>query len=103
VSSCNETGVEDYILWHIDLFISNDREINNKTMAVTRQQILNRRQLNYNNRGTAGNGFFLFSHAKGLYNEDTSLGAQFSVESQSCMGVREEERQLEGSPHSERT
>jgi hypothetical protein len=63
--------------------MGNDRETNNKRAAVDRQQILNKLQLNYNNRETVANGVFYSAHAKGLYNEDTSLGAQLSVESQS--------------------
>jgi hypothetical protein len=39
--------------------------------------------LDYNNRGTVGNGVFYSIHAEGLYNKDTNLGAQLSVESQS--------------------
>jgi hypothetical protein len=58
-------------LWHEDPFLGNDRETNNKTTAVARQQILNKQQMNYN-RGTAGNGIFSSVHAKGLHNEDTS-------------------------------
>jgi hypothetical protein len=40
--------------------------LGNRTTAVARQQILNKQQLNYNNRGTAGNGVFYSVHAKGL-------------------------------------
>jgi hypothetical protein len=47
-----------YILWRIDPFLGNDRETNSKTTAVARQQILTKQQLNYNTRGTAGNGVF---------------------------------------------
>jgi hypothetical protein len=59
-------------LWRIDPFLGNNRETNNKTTAVARQQILKKQQLNYNDRGTVGNGVFYSVHAKRLYNEDTS-------------------------------
>jgi hypothetical protein len=48
----------DITLWRMDAFLFNDRETNNKTTDVARQQILNKQQLNYNNRGTVGNGVF---------------------------------------------
>jgi hypothetical protein len=38
------------ILWRIDLFLGNDHETNKRT-AVARQQILNKQQLHYHNRG----------------------------------------------------
>jgi hypothetical protein len=69
-------------MWHIDPFLGNNLETN-KTAVVAMQQILNKQQLNYSNRGTVGNGVFYLVHAKGLYNEDTSLGAQLLLESQS--------------------
>jgi hypothetical protein len=62
-------------LWLIDPFLSNDHETNNKKTAIVRQQILNKQQLNYNDKGTVGNGVFYLFLAKGLYNEDTSLNA----------------------------
>jgi hypothetical protein len=46
------------ILWRIDPFLGNDRGKNNNTTAVARLQILNKQQLNYNNRGTVGSGVF---------------------------------------------
>jgi hypothetical protein len=60
--------------------MGNDRETNNNTSAVARQHVLNKQQLNYNNRGTAGNGVFYSARAKVLYNEGTSLGAQLFVQ-----------------------
>jgi hypothetical protein len=51
------------------------------TRQTARQQLLldsrfNKEQLDYNNSETAGNVVFYSVHAKGLYNEDISLGAQ---------------------------
>jgi hypothetical protein len=60
------------ILWRTDLFLGNNHKTNKKTIAVDRQQILNKQQLN-NNRGTVENGVFYLIGAKGLYNKDTSL------------------------------
>jgi hypothetical protein len=71
-------------MWHIDPFLGNNHETNNKTTAVARQQILNKQQLNCSIRGTVGNSVFYSVHAKGLYNKDTSLGAQLLVGSQSA-------------------
>jgi hypothetical protein len=59
---------------------------NIKTTAVVREQILNKQQLNYNNRGTVGKCILYSVLAKGLYNEDRSLGAQLSIESQCVKG-----------------
>jgi hypothetical protein len=53
-------------LWHIDPFLGNDHETNNKTRAVAKQQIFNKQQLNYNNRGIVENGVFYLVRAKGL-------------------------------------
>jgi hypothetical protein len=39
------------ILWRIDPFLSNDRGTNNTTTTTAREQILNKQQLNYKNRG----------------------------------------------------
>jgi hypothetical protein len=61
-------------MWRIDPFIGNDRETDNKTTAIARQQIRNNQQLNYSNRGTPVNGVFYPVSAKGLYNVNTSLG-----------------------------
>jgi hypothetical protein len=41
-----------------DTFLGNNCEINKKTTATARQQILNKQQLNYNSRGTVGSGVF---------------------------------------------
>jgi hypothetical protein len=54
------------VLWHIDPFLGNDRETISRTTAIARQQILNKQQLNYTNRGTVGNSVFYLVHAKGL-------------------------------------
>jgi hypothetical protein len=48
--------------------MGNDRKTNNNTAAVARQQVLNKQQLNYNNRGSVTNGVFYSARAKGLYN-----------------------------------
>jgi hypothetical protein len=58
-------------MWRIDQFLGNNRETNKRT-SVARLQILNKQQLNYNNRETVGNGVSYAVHAKRLYNEDTS-------------------------------
>jgi hypothetical protein len=52
-------------LWHIDPFLGNDSETNNKTTPVAKQQILKKKQLSYNYRGTVGNGVFYSVPAKG--------------------------------------
>jgi hypothetical protein len=44
-----------YIMRHLDVFLGNDHESNN-TIAVARQQILNKQQLSYNTRGNVENG-----------------------------------------------
>jgi hypothetical protein len=44
------------------MFLGNDREINKKTTAAARQQILNKQQLNYNSKGTVGSGVFCGPH-----------------------------------------
>jgi hypothetical protein len=59
-------------LWRIDPFLGNDRETNNTTTAVARQQILNEQQLNYNHRETVGICVFYVVLAKGLNNKDSS-------------------------------
>jgi hypothetical protein len=46
------------MLWGTDPFLGNDYETNKKTTAATRQQILNKQQLNYNNGGTVENSVF---------------------------------------------
>jgi hypothetical protein len=46
------------ILWHTDLFLGNNHKTNKKTTAIARQEILNKQQLNYSNRGTVGNNVF---------------------------------------------
>jgi hypothetical protein len=53
-------------MWRIDPSLGNDRERNNNTTAVVRQQIFNKQQLNYNKRGTFGNGVFCSVRAKGF-------------------------------------
>jgi hypothetical protein len=53
-------------MWHIDLFLGNASDTNNKTAAVARQHNLNKQQLNYNNGGTVGNGVFYSVCSKGI-------------------------------------
>jgi hypothetical protein len=67
------------ILRCIDPVLGNDHDTN-KTTAIARQQILNKQQLNYSNRGTVGNGVFYSVRIKGLYNED-SIQARVSSKS----------------------
>jgi hypothetical protein len=55
------------ILWHIDLFLGNDCETYKKKTATARQHILNKQWLNYNNKGTVGNGVFYSVRAKWGY------------------------------------
>jgi hypothetical protein len=72
-------NLEEGALWRIHPFLGNYCETGNKITTIASQQILNKQQLNYNNRGTAVNGVFYSVRAKGLYNENTSLGGQLSV------------------------
>jgi hypothetical protein len=53
-------------MWHIDPFLGNSRKTNNKTTAIARQQILNKQQLNYSNRGTVGNSVLYSVCCKGV-------------------------------------
>jgi hypothetical protein len=53
-------------MWRIDLFLGNDGKTNTTT-AVAWQQILNKQQLNYNNRGLAENGTFCYSRRGRCY------------------------------------
>jgi hypothetical protein len=46
------------ILWRTDPFLGNDRETNNETTAVAKQEFINKQQLKYDNRGSVGNGVF---------------------------------------------
>jgi hypothetical protein len=66
-------------MWHIHPFLGNDRETDKKKTAIAGQQILNKQQLNYNDRETAVNGVFYPVRAECLYNENTSLRGQLSV------------------------
>jgi hypothetical protein len=53
------------ILRRTDPFLGNDRETGIRTTAVAMKQVLNKQQLNYNNRKIVGNGVFCSINARG--------------------------------------
>jgi hypothetical protein len=62
------------IRWRIDHFVGYGRKVGSRTIDVSRRLILNKQQLNYNNRGIAVNGVLYSVRAKCLQNKDVSGG-----------------------------